>query len=222
MYTGTALVLQIVGHSLQFCCLVVCVYGCISVWKRRHESFVRKRCLPLVLANQGAIALLSITQAIWLVFQAEANITRSHIAVAYTLMNIALWLLLWLLLTKTWMIYFTVHWIQDSLQSSWRCHINQREFTPSWFLQNLNKYGQMHRMLLIFGITMFISFAIYQPVVVYNVLQKKMTLDWLSFLIGVTVYVPAFFGPFVFYGFLIRKTPSFDDHLFIQWESNTI
>jgi len=44
-----------------------------------------------------------------------------------------------------------------------------------------------------------------EPVVVYSCLQEEMTLDWVSLIIWVTVFIPPF-----------------ADHLCIQWESNTI
>jgi len=220
MYSDITGAIRIAAQSLQFCCLIICVYGYSIVWKRRRESFVKKRNLGMILANQGAIALMSIAQAIWLQLQTEEHKTRIHITIAYSLTNTALWLWAWLMLTRTWMIYFTVHWIQDSLRDGWRFHINKRDSDPSWFLQNFQKYGQMPRMLGMFGLLMFVAFAIFESNTVYNCLQEEM--DWFSFGGFITALIIGFVGPLGFYIFLIRNTPSFPDHLRIQWESNMI
>lgn len=97
-------VLQLSTYFLCFCAIIVCLYGCIQIWKHRASTFVQKRHLPVILGIQISTVGVLASEMAWLTFEMEHYRTDSFdalfISISIAMILFFMWMLLWLLMTR--------------------------------------------------------------------------------------------------------------------------
>lgn len=227
MYSGLSAVFQISAYILSLCSIIISIWGTLQIWSRRWETFVKKRNLSTMIGLQLSIIGILLSMVLWLHLISQSIINPIYIAVSVCMIMLFIWILLWLLTTRTWNIYFMLNWTHDTLQSEWQRHLNPKVTASeqNWFITHRQKYGRFGRMSVFFGIICFICFCLSQPPVVYGIFHlysdRRSALN-LWTVIAILLYIPCTGIVVGFYGFMVIKMPSykFQDALHIQWESS--
>lgn len=204
-------------------CIGWSIYNYSKLFKQKEELFLQKRSLFLVFGYTTSLLisminiLFTMTANIWLALEARF--------VGYGLSMFAIYLYLYFLNVKTWMIYYQYQWTKDALQFKWQMIINtnaildaendktkQKEI--SWFVRNRNKYGNLQFVYRTFGI-IHLLFAIICAISATVFLPKNVMVG-VSLLAIITICVV------LFYCVIIWKTPPFNDIYYIHAENKLI
>ena len=137
--------------------------------------------------------------------------------------NIALFfvaLFLYLILVKTWLLYYKYQWTYYTIELEWSFIINSKsastESEENWFIKNNAKYGNLWYIYKLFGI-----FFIIFHIIIASMMSMILYFEWdlIMLIIGGSVSCIMYSIVGIFYLWLARHTPFIDDPYKIHWES---
>eukprot|EP01084_Bolivina_argentea_P263062 445120_1 len=208
-------------HILSAILIIISIYGNIQLWQNKNAMFIQKRSPSIVFGLNTSFILIMIGLETMIIFFAHFPIQLLYI-IPVVLMFFSIWLLFCMLITKTWMLYFKIKWTHYTLEYQWQQLINsnvlslQMSDQQNWFIINNNKYGNLGFMYKCIGSLCFIAFIIVVIPSIFAVVHNFPTSMMITLAICVCfTVVPAV----IIYVIIIKKTPTFEDNLFIHWES---
>eukprot|EP01084_Bolivina_argentea_P152153 265458_1 len=201
-------------YSLSFIYLLISIYGNIKLSKFRDQMFIQKRNTVIVFG-------LNITFIITMIILSLAQVAAEHFDpltdLPFSLLSmICIWLYLYFVNIKNWIIYYKSKWTYYTVQLQWQLLINKnyaKHNIGNWYITNNYKYGNPLYISKLFGL--FHGFGLLITMVCIPAYKLNLGGHGNKFILCLlTTFIAA-----CFYIITVCKTPSFQDTFFIQWES---
>lgn len=202
-------------------CITWMIYNNIAVYQHRESEFIQKRGISLVLGFNFAIGMELIVSTLTMIGSLYLFQTLPILEMIITLCRaIVVYFCIFFLNVKAWMIYYQYYWTYYTLQLKWQQLINpnfvDEENKHNWYIKNKSKYGQLSYIYKLFAIPHCLITIINASIICYYELVHVDTLPFLM-LVGFMIILTLFLV--VFYGVIVKKTPSFDDIYYIHREN---
>ena len=210
-------VIEFIGYIVPVICAPVATYHNFKLYIHRNETFAQKRSLPLLFLMNTWIIFTIITIAV-------AEYSLLHLSngsiiqiISINIYLISWWLILYFLITKNWLIYFTYYWTFYTAESQWQNIINSTSSNNSenWFIMNKNTWGNTQYCLRVFGIIC--AFGIF--ICLLSELEYVLTSHSDNIANVSMICLTITISPImIFYAILVTMTPYINDPFFIHWE----
>eukprot|EP01084_Bolivina_argentea_P165980 288275_1 len=199
----------ILCHLISLIYLFVSIYGNIKLFKLREQIFLQKRNISIVF---GLNATFIITLTSVSVNQFIANHSNISVQIfSATLSVTCIWVFLYFINVKNWIIYYKYKWTHFTLQFKWQQLINNTDNSDdNWYIKNNYKYGNTLYICKLFGLLHAIGLIITIICTPFYKMGKG------------NIFAFSLFSMFIsalLYLIIVLKTPNFDDTFFIHWEN---
>ncbi len=215
------IIVEIIGIASSILFVMAALAANLKLRSRNGEMFMQKRN-PRVVYILNAALLSAIIG-----FQCTINVslhTDSSVAIMLSLsiMFVSMWSVFCILLTRSWILYFKIHWTTATLRDDtqkWHRLLNrscggaEAECAPNWFIVHHGKYGRTKRMYKIFAVWCGVGCAL---CIVASALVLELEYDSSLYAVTLSTMVPVI----LLYALLVFKSDStgFDDHFLIHYE----
>eukprot|EP01084_Bolivina_argentea_P162247 282379_1 len=132
-----------------------------------------------------------------------------------------LWFFLYILLCKTWMIYYNFKWTTYTLQYEWEAIINPKSNETNFYFNNRQKYGSVVWVAKRLAFIFFVLF-VFSNIATSLIFGDN---DYIVSITGVIILILTIFLPIGSYIVILCKTPALqkcNDIFYIHWESKII
>ena len=185
---------------------------------KNQEMFIQKRKVSLLYGLNISIILLMVSQLCLQITM--IHLSFDHWFIPVSLYAICIWLMLFFLISKNWMIFYRSKWTFYTLQLEWQQLINPKLVTiknqNNWYISNNKKYGNSRYIYKLFGIISIIQCAIF---IICIAIVFIIGFEIMTIAIGAIGCLIDIFIPILFYGYIVRKTHPMQDIFWINWES---
>eukprot|EP01084_Bolivina_argentea_P253526 425885_1 len=197
--------------------IIFCIYANTSMRSYNNEMFMKKRSLSIFYALNGSLIFLMSS----LFFAGIAIVRTSLLIIACSCASccIGAFLLLFVLISKNWIIYYKYHWIHNTLQYKWQRIINPdiiSKTEQNWFIANNTTYGNVFYIYKLFG-TISVIACMISVIPLFIAIMEKFAL--IPLFIAILCFSITFCPITLFYAYIVWNTPSFDDAFYIHKES---
>eukprot|EP01083_Nonionella_stella_P110490 323329_1 len=207
--------------TLFYMCLILtplCSYWTYALYKHRQEIFIGKRNLKMSLALNISLISYIISTGLF-TFAGPWNLP-SLVTIASVLLYATLWLFLYSLVCKTWMIHYDFKWTYYTLSSEWTTIIDRTSHSHNWYLKHRKTCGNVHWFAkVLFGAVVVLC------VVSFEMADLILSGNQTKIFIGLAVTMISILCPIVTYIVILCKTPNsqkFNDAFYIHWEAKLV
>jgi len=205
--------------------ILMTIIGIVKLWPRRGETFMRKRH-PLIFYGLAIAIVALLVERMMLLVVVRHFGPVALLLLPLFILEMSRWTIVCLVLTRTWMLWFTIKWTHFAMDDGWEFLLNSskgdgRRRCINWFLSTRSKWGNFSVMIRYFGSFSFLCFLVccaeWVRIVIAD-LNNEDLVDQFGMKKSNSVFLCTFIPCFLMEIYLLWATPKFVDEIWLQWE----